>query len=70
MARGACCSARYPASTVAPFTLLVPIAGIGGAASLLGERITGLELIGSVLVFAGLLLNVFGPRLVTRPAEV
>jgi O-acetylserine/cysteine efflux transporter len=59
---------RYPASTVAPFTLLVPIAGIGSAALLLGERITGLELIGSVLVFLGLLLNVFGPRLFRRAA--
>lgn len=55
---------RYPASTVAPFTLLVPIAGIGSAALLLGERISGPELIGSVLVLAGLLFNVFGPRLV------
>ena len=60
---------RYPASTVAPFTLLVPIAGIGSAALLLGEHITGLEMVGSVLVFAGLLLNVFGPRLLARRAE-
>lgn len=57
---------RYPASTVAPFTLLVPIAGIGSAALLLGERITGFEAAGSVLVFLGLLLNVFGPRLLAR----
>lgn len=57
---------RYPASTVAPFTLLVPIVGIGSAALLLGETISGLEWIGSGLVFAGLLLNVFGPRLLTR----
>ncbi len=54
---------RYPASTVAPFTLLVPIVGIGSAALLLGETISGYEFIGSALVFAGLLLNVFGPRL-------
>lgn len=54
---------RYPASIVAPFTLLVPIAGIGSAALLLGETISGIEVLGSVLVFAGLLLNVFGPRL-------
>lgn len=59
---------RYPASTVAPFTLLVPIAGIGSAALLLGERISQLEWIGSALVFAGLLLNVFGPRLLGRRA--
>jgi len=55
--------ARYPAGIVAPFALLVPISGIGAAALLLGEMISGLEVAGSVLVFAGLLLNVFGPRL-------
>jgi O-acetylserine/cysteine efflux transporter len=61
---------RYPASTVAPFTLLVPIAGIGSAALLLGERVTGFEAAGSVLVFLGLLLNVFGPKLFSRPVKV
>jgi O-acetylserine/cysteine efflux transporter len=61
---------RYPASTVAPFTLLVPIAGVGSAALLLGERVTGLEAAGSALVFVGLLLNVFGPRLLVRRAGV
>lgn len=54
---------RYPANVVAPFTLLVPIAGIGSAALLLGETISGVEVLGSVLVFGGLLLNGFGPRL-------
>lgn len=53
---------RYPANLVAPFTLLVPIAGIGSAALFLGETISGAEVLGSVLVFGGLLLNVFGPR--------
>lgn len=55
---------RYPAGLVAPFSLLVPIAGIGSAALLLGETISGIEIAGSVLVFCGLLVNVFGPRLV------
>lgn len=54
---------RYPAGLVAPFSLLVPIAGIGSAALLLGETVSGIEIAGSALVFAGLLLNVFGPRL-------
>ncbi|MEQ1771620.1 MAG: EamA family transporter, partial [Devosia sp.] len=64
--------ARYPASTVAPFTLLVPIVGIGSAALVLGETISGAEAIGSALVFAGLLLNVVGPRRLSRrsPAQV
>jgi O-acetylserine/cysteine efflux transporter len=54
---------RYPAGVVAPFSLLVPIAGIGSAALLLGETVTPIEVAGSALVFAGLLVNVFGPRL-------
>ena len=54
---------RYPASTVAPFTLLVPIVGLSTGAVILGEATSGLDWAGSALVFAGLLLNVFGPRL-------
>ena len=57
---------RYPANRVAPFALLLPVAGIGSAALLLGETVSGLEIAGSLLVFAGLLLNVFGPRLFPR----
>ena len=33
--------ARYPASTVAPFSLLVPVFGLGFGALLLGEAVTG-----------------------------
>ena len=57
---------RYPASTVAPFSLLVPIVGFAAAALILGETVTKLEILGSVLIFAGLLLNVLGPRKLTR----
>lgn len=57
---------RYPAGLVAPFSLLVPVAGIGSAYVLLGETITPAEVAGSVLVLAGLMLNVFGPRLAAR----
>jgi O-acetylserine/cysteine efflux transporter len=62
--------AKYPASTVVPFALLVPIFGIGSSALLLGETITGLEMIGSALVFLGLLLNVFGPHVFARGRAV
>jgi O-acetylserine/cysteine efflux transporter len=57
---------RYPASLVAPFSLLVPVVGFAAAALLLGEVISTLEVVGSVLIFVGLLLNVFGPRLLAR----
>lgn len=60
---------KYPASTVAPFTLMVPMFGFGSTALLLGERITVLEVVGSVVVFVGLLINVFGPRLWARTKE-
>lgn len=57
---------RYPAGLIAPFSLLVPVFGIGFAWLLLGEVITTMEVAGSLLVFAGLVLNVFGPRLFKR----
>ncbi|WP_224704050.1 EamA family transporter [Devosia aquimaris] len=57
---------RYPASLVAPFTLLVPVVGFAAAFVLLGEEMTMLEVIGSLLIFAGLIINVFGPGLLAR----
>ena len=48
---------RYPAAAVAPFGLLVPVFGILSTHLLLGERITRIEIVGSGLVFAGLILN-------------
>ncbi|MBH3338784.1 EamA family transporter [Pseudomonas mendocina] len=54
---------RYPASQVAPFSLLVPVVGISSSALLLGERLGGLQMVGAVLVMAGLLINVWGGRL-------
>jgi len=57
---------RYPAGLIAPFSLLVPVFGIGFAFLLLGETITSVEIIGSMLVFVGLVINVFGPRLLNR----
>ncbi len=51
---------KYPASQVAPFSLLVPIVGLASAAVLLGERLTGAQVGGAALVMAGLIVNVFG----------
>ncbi|RRV36759.1 O-acetylserine/cysteine exporter [Pseudomonas sp. o96-267] len=53
----------YPASQVAPFSLLVPVVGISSSALLLGERRGGLQMVGAALVRAGLLINVWGGRL-------
>ncbi|UJW84193.1 EamA family transporter [Devosia sp. SL43] len=57
---------RYPASMVVPFALLVPVVGFAAAFVFLGEAVTPLEIAGSLLIFVGLVLNVFGPRLVAR----
>jgi len=47
---------RYGATTVAPFSLLVPVFGIGSAALLLGEQVHVTDLVGGVLVVGGVLL--------------
>ncbi|QQR36693.1 EamA family transporter [Devosia oryziradicis] len=57
---------RHPASLIAPFSLLVPVVGFAAAFVFLGEQVSGLEIAGSLLIFAGLVLNVFGPRLLTQ----
>lgn len=47
--------ARYPASTVAPFSMLVPVVGISAAWVVLGEQPTIWELLGGILVVSGVL---------------
>jgi O-acetylserine/cysteine efflux transporter len=61
--------ARYPAGQVAPFSLLVPVIGIVTAALVLGEAMTSAEVLGAALVMAGLIVNVFGGRIVQRFAS-
>ncbi len=51
---------RYPASQVAPFSLLVPVVGLTSATLLLGERLGPLQLAGALLVMLGLVVNVWG----------
>ncbi len=59
---------RYPANMVTPFALLVPIFGIASGIIFLGEPFDAYEVIGSVLVLGGLMLNVFGPRFANQTA--
>ena len=54
--------ARHPAGVVAPFSLLVPVAGILTAGLVLGERPTWLELLGGAVVVAGVLIGARRPR--------
>ncbi|HWR39603.1 MAG TPA: EamA family transporter [Patescibacteria group bacterium] len=61
--------AKYPAAAVSPLALLVPVVGISSSALLLGEVLSGSQVIGALLVMLGLVIHVFGGRL-TRPADV
>ncbi|HZW22227.1 EamA family transporter [Noviherbaspirillum sp.] len=53
---------KYPTATVAPFTLLVPVAGMVSAAWVLGEPLQWWKVGAGALVLSGLALNQFGPR--------
>lgn len=56
--------ARYPAATVAPMSLLVPVFGMGIASLWLGEPLPPWKMIAAALVMAGLAVNILWPRVV------
>lgn len=58
--------ATYPASSVVPFTLLVPITGLLSGWAILGEQITSLEMAGGFLVVLGLGVTLFRSPYRTR----
>lgn len=60
---------RYETWRVAPLSLLVPVVGLASAALLLDETLSAQQLLGAVLIMAGLYINVFGLR-VRRAARV
>jgi O-acetylserine/cysteine efflux transporter len=49
--------ARHPAGVVAPYSLLVPVAGMSAAWLVLGERVSLAEVLGGVIVITGVLLG-------------
>ena len=53
---------RYPASTVAPLSLLVPVVGLMSAMLLLGEFPSGMQWLGTAGVLLGMVVNQFGGR--------
>jgi O-acetylserine/cysteine efflux transporter len=53
---------RYPAAVVAPFSMLVPIFGLGSAALLLGEPLTFRRLVATVLVVGGVMITLRASR--------
>ncbi len=53
---------RYPAATVVPMALLVPVFGMSSAAWLLGESLPVWKLVAAGLVLSGLALNLLWPQ--------
>lgn len=60
----------YSAGTVAPFSLLVPIFGLGFAALLLGEPVTVRTIVAALLVVSGVLLTQRAPRISPQIAAI
>ncbi len=53
---------RYPVGLISPFALLIPVSGLICGALMLGELLAPLQILGAALVFAGLVINVYGAR--------
>ena len=49
--------ARYPSSSVAPFSMLVPIVGVLSSWAMFGERIDAIEAVAGTAVLAGVLIG-------------
>ena len=58
--------ARYPAATVTPMALLVPVFGMSTSALVLGEALPAWKIIAACLVLNGLALNLFWPRIAKK----
>ena len=57
---------RYPAATVTPWALLVPVFGISASAGWLGEPLTWWKTLAAFLIVGGLLLNIQSGKFATR----
>lgn len=60
---------RYPAASVAPLSLLVPVFGMAAAALLWGEALPPWKLAAAALILAGLALNTHAGRTAVQPAR-
>ncbi len=59
--------ARYSAALVAPWSLLVPVFGMGASAIMLGEALPVWKLIAAGLIMLGLAINIVKPDALKRP---
>lgn len=59
---------KHPASLVAPFSLMVPVFGVLSGTIFLGENMSTAAIIGGAIILLGLMLNVFGGRILAKRA--
>lgn len=57
---------RYEAWRVAPFSLLVPVFGLSSSVLFLGEHINGVQIAGLTFIMLGLIMTLFGKKLIQR----
>jgi O-acetylserine/cysteine efflux transporter len=55
-----------PTHMVAPLTLMVPVVGLSSAWIILDEALSAVQILGALIVMCGLLMNVFGQRLLEK----
>jgi O-acetylserine/cysteine efflux transporter len=56
---------RFPVNQVMPFTLLVPVFGVLSGVLVLGDRLTGLMMVGGLLTLLGVTIVVLRrPRVI------
>ncbi|MDB5429436.1 MAG: hypothetical protein JWP35_552 [Caulobacter sp.] len=60
---------RYPAATVAPMSLLVPVVGMTASALLLAESLPAWKIGAALLVMSGLAVNILWPMIARRLAR-
>ncbi|MBL7637435.1 MFS transporter [Atlantibacter hermannii] len=54
---------RYPVSTVAPLSLLVPVFGILGSVMIFCEHVPAMKIVALALIITGLAIGLYGQRL-------
>lgn len=60
---------RYPVSTVAPLSLLVPVFGLLGSRVIMGETLSQVKILALLLIISGLVVGLYGRRLARFIAE-
>lgn len=61
---------RYEAWRVAPFSLLVPLFGLSSSAVFLGEQINRVQIAGLTFIMFGLIITLFGRKLIQRVRQI